>query len=189
MLAAIPSRVFTLQRFRVIVGGLAVGAAPPRTVSAVRSPSSPYRLNKVARRPAAQQFVPHRDPLRLLPPRAAPTRRASPLLGAAIGVARACGPPDPQTRRQAHARVVAVHATPSDGQPHPKPCAAPPCSSLRSCGAASRRTAQGLPRGELRPCFTNVTGGHGSVLPRVREGGHYRADIVPESESLSPVSE
>ena len=92
-----------------------------------------------------------------------PTRRASPLLGAAICVARACGPTDPQTRRRDHARGFPARSRPSDSHRHPKPCAAPPCSSLRSCGAASRRTAQGLPRGELRPARSVAASG--SVRP------------------------
>ena len=81
MLIAIPSSAFTSHRFRVIGTGPAVGAAPPRTISHVRSLASPFRLNKAARRPAALLFVPHRDPLRLLPPRAAPDASGFALAG------------------------------------------------------------------------------------------------------------
>ena len=81
MLAAIPSRVFTLQRSRVIVAGLVVGAASPRTVSAVHR--RPLRHVSTRRRGvhAALLFVPHRDPLRLLPPRAAPDASGFALAG------------------------------------------------------------------------------------------------------------
>ena len=76
-----------------------------------------------------------------------PTRRAPPLLGAAIGVARACGPPDPQIRRRTHARGFTARSRPPDGHRHPKPCAAPPCSSLKAPAArrhvARRRTGHG----------------------------------------------
>ena len=69
------------------------------------------------------------------------------------------GPAALQTRRRAHARSFSARSRPSVSQPHPKPCAAPPCSSLRSCDAASRRTAQGLPRGELRPARSVAVSG------------------------------
>ena len=195
MLVAIPSHVFTSRRSRVIVSRPAVGAAPPCAVSHVRSLASPIRLNKAARRPAALLFVPHRDPLRLLPPRAAPTRRASPLLGAAIGVARACGPPNLHTRRHTHARSFPARSRPPDSHRHPKPCAAPPCSSLRSCGAASRRTAQGLPRGELRPAHSVAVSGSvrqspakPSDRPTARHAGGSKRESQPTNGADSPRS-
>ena len=69
------------------------------------------------------------------------------------------GPAALQTRKLAHARDFPARSRPPDSHRHPKPCAAPPCSSLRSCGAASRRTAQGLPPGELRPAYSVAVSG------------------------------
>ena len=101
MLAAIPSHAFTSHRSRVIMSGPAVGAAPPRTVSAVRRRPLHYVSTRRRGVHAALLLVPHRDPLRLLPPRAAPNAVAS--LSAGGGDRCRAGlrpsrPADPQAR-------------------------------------------------------------------------------------------
>lgn len=78
------------------------------------------------------------------------------------------GPAALQTRRRAHTRSFPARSRPSDGHRHPKPCAAPPCSSRCSCGAASRRTAQGLPRGGLRPARSVAVSGAVGQSPAQR---------------------
>lgn len=83
------------------------------------------------------------------------------------------GPAALQTRRCTHARGIPARSRPPDSHRHPKPCAAPPCSSLRSCGAASRRTAQGLPWGELRPARSVAASGS------VRQSPAQRATAPP----------
>ena len=99
--------------------GLAVGAAPQRTVSHVWSPSSPIRLNKAARRPCRAAVCP--------PPRpaAAPASAGRPRR---VGL-RPCwgrrsvsrGPAALQTRRRPHARSFPARSRPPDSQPHPTP--------------------------------------------------------------------
>ena len=194
MLAAIPSHAFTSWRFRVIGTGPAVGAAPPRTVSAVCR--RPLRFVSTRRRGvhAALLFVPHRDPLRLLPPRAAPDAVAA--LSAGGGCVCRAGLRPYGTRWRTHARGFPARSRPPDGHRHPKPFAAPPCSSLRSCGAASRRTAQGRALGRASPRVCGRRQWVGGAIaraasdrPTARHAGGSRGERQPEIEADSPRSD
>ncbi len=106
------------------------------------------------------------------------------------------GPAALQTRRHLRAsqhflrvRKPSLRARPhTENSRRSRPLVAPPCSAWR-LRAASRRAARDHVEQRASPARAGVTGGHGSVLPRVREGGHYRADTVPESQSTSPVSQ
>ena len=150
MLVAIPSRVFTSRRSRVIVSGPAVAAAPPRTVSAVWSPSSPFRLNKAARRPCRAAVGPPPRPAAAPASAGRPQRRRCALGWGRRSVSR--GPAALQTRTPAGVPTREAFPPVCDHlMANPTPSHAPRRRARRSssCGAASRRTAQGLPRGSF----------------------------------------
>ena len=101
-----------------------------------------------------------------------------------------------RTRWRTHARGFPARSRPPDGHRHPTPFAAPPCSSLRSCGAASRRTAQGraLGRASPRVCGRRQWVGEAiaraaSDRPTARHAGGSRWERQPESEADSPRSD
>ena len=130
------------------------------------SPSSPPRLNKAARRPAALLFVPHRDPLRLLPPRAAPNAVASLSAGGGDRCRAGLRPSKP-------ARVPTREAfppVPGHQIAKPTPSHAPRRRARRFAPAARRHVAR------RRAC-------HGaSFAPRVRSPSVGRCGHRPRSE-------
>ena len=160
------------------------------------SPSSPPRLNKAARRPAALLFVPHRDPLRLLPSRAAPDASGFALAGGGDRCRAGLRPyMTRKTRRHTHARGFPARSTPSDSHRHPKPCAAPPCSSLKLLRRGVTSHGAGPATGRASPCAFGRRQWVGEAIaraasdrPTARHAGGSRWERQPESETDSPRS-
>ena len=135
---------------------------------------------------AALLFVPHRDPLRLLPPRAAPDASGFALAGggdrcrAGLRPSRPAGVPTHGTFPPVPDHLMAT-ATPS---PAPRPRA------RRFAPAARRHVARRRAcLGRASPPLCERHEWAWRLPPPRGEGGKHHACIVPESESTSPVSQ